>query len=250
MVDVNSQVSGAKILHSAEIFSWLGSSINQVWVDSQESCLSVCLSECLLLAGQSGTGDKAGSWRQGTPFRLWHSPSLVVTGLSVGYEMWTLTGWCYGLYAHTGWLGDSLPVLNGGYPAMHYAFTWLVQISTLFQRPRMTVPLHSPNCRQTSAAVQGDCERVYTGSEATAQFTARAPGHQLPPTAISYQDTADQTKPGIIPYRAQVQIKILDRIKENAILIIQELRTLAFFTSCLIFSSLNSLMLSDVNTCQ
>ena len=85
--------------------------------------------------------------------RLIHS--LVVVGLSVGYETWPPIDWHHIFVI--GWSKCSWDCLsrNG------FALTSPMEISIAFQRS-LAVPLHSPNGRQMPVvrAVQGDRERV------------------------------------------------------------------------------------------
>ena len=78
-------------------------------------------------------------------------------GLSVGYDTWPLTDWNHAFVI--GWSKYRLGLTKA---PLHYGFTWLVGIPTVFHTP-VTVPLHRPNGRHLSAvrAVQGYCERVY-----------------------------------------------------------------------------------------
>ena len=82
--------------------------------------------------------------------RLLLRPGLVIIGLSVGHETWPPIGWHHAFVI--GW-----SIYRKRLPSAHYI--------TVFQTP-VTVPLHSPNGRQTPAvrAVQWDCERVLSVS--------------------------------------------------------------------------------------
>ena len=84
--------------------------------------------------------------------RLLHTHSLVVVGLSVGYETWPPIGW-----QHPFVIGWSKYRLGLPSAPLRYGLIWPVGIPTVFQTP-VTVPLHSPNGRQMPAirAVQWD----------------------------------------------------------------------------------------------
>ena len=92
-------------------------------------------------------------WSNGCNIRLFHSPSLVVIGLSVGYETWPPISWLHDFVICWSKYRLGLPSAP-----LHYGLTWPAGIPTVFQTP-VTVTLQSLNGRQMP--VQGDCERVY-----------------------------------------------------------------------------------------
>ena len=92
---------------------------------------------------------KTFSWPYPSGHRLLHSPSLVAAGLS-----WPLIGWHH--YFVICWSKDRL-----GLPSvpLHYGITWRDEWEFQLCSSESTFALQLPAVR----AVQGDCERVYSG---------------------------------------------------------------------------------------
>ena len=107
-----------------------------------------------------------------TGHRLLLGHNLVVIGLSVGYEQHPIMWYWYETWLHPFVIDWSKYRLGLPSALLHHVLARPVGISTAFQTP-VTVPLHSPNGRQMPAvrAVQGDCERVYTGHQLPKNFT-------------------------------------------------------------------------------
>ena len=89
--------------------------------------------------------------------RLLHSPSLVASGLSVGYATWTPTGWHHPLVTVWSKYGLGLPQSQW---IVGSCDRWEFPIFGHWQSP-WTALIYNGRQMPAVKAVQGDCERVY-----------------------------------------------------------------------------------------
>ena len=117
------------------------------------------------------------TWQLGLTSRLWHSPCLVASELSLGFSL-PLAGITFSKLAgpNRGW--DPLVAMDCG-------LTWPVGISVVFFSSHWQSPLHSPNGRQMPL---GLCKETVKESIGHQYFPAGRPLHYSHPLSAGMRE--------------------------------------------------------------